>query len=208
MRRLNRYIPRIARLWLAGLIFGVPACADHADDAATVAAPEPTPTNTAPQQPPTRRYEDPQVKVRVIMRTPDQLAAFYLGRQFGQAAIDKILETCFITPIIHNKTIDVLWLELDEWQFKQGDRVIPRIDRGYWPDKWREANLPQAHQSTFGWTLMPEVRDLRLDEGAGGSVVIPMQDKPFTLNMKFHTGADKQGPVKTIVFEDLICVGK
>jgi hypothetical protein len=157
-------------------------------------------------QPSSPRYEDSQVMVRVVMRTRDQLTAFYLGRGFKQAAIDKILETCFITPIIHNKTLDVLWLELDEWQFNQGDTLIPRIKRDYWPDQWRETGLPQAHQSTFGWTLMPEVRDLRLDEGVGGSVVIPMQTRPYTMTMKFHTGADKQGPVKTVVFEDLKCV--
>ena len=52
---------------------------------------------------------------------------------------------------------------------------------------------------------MPEVRDLRLDEGVGGSVVIPWQTQPFTLTANFHTGADKQGKTKTIVFEDIQC---
>ena len=55
---------------------------------------------------------------------------------------------------------------------------------------------------------MPEVRDLRLDEGVGGSVVIPMQSAPFRVTMNFNTGADKQGPVKTVVFEDLKCVSQ
>ena len=53
---------------------------------------------------------------------------------------------------------------------------------------------------------MPEVRDLRPDESVGGSVVIPWQEQPFTLTMNFATGADRQGPLKTIVFEDLECV--
>jgi len=206
MITLKRIPPCCAWLWLAGLITVLPACADNADGGSTAAAPAAKTPETAVQQPPSPRYQDDQVKVRVVMRTPDQLTAFYIGREFNQAAIDKILETCFVTPIIHNKTLDVLWLELDEWQFSHGDKVIPRIKRDYWPDKWREAGLPQSHQSTFGWTLMPEVRDLRLDEGVGGSVVIPMQSEPFKLTMKFHTGADKQGPVKTVVFEDLKCV--
>jgi hypothetical protein len=164
------------------------------------------PVAEAPAQAVKPCYEDAQLSVRVFMRNSDQLTAFYLGREFNRAAIDKILETCFVTPIVHNRSVDVLWLELDEWQFSQGDKQIPRIKRDYWRDKWREAGLSQAHQSTFGWTLMPEVRDLRLDEGVGGSVVIPMQTRPFRLAMKFHTGADKQGPVKTVVFEDLQCV--
>jgi hypothetical protein len=203
MATLKRISPCCAWLCLAGLFAMLPACADHPDGASTASAPE---AAKPVQQPPSPRYKDSQISARVIMRTPDQLTAFYLGREFNRAAIDKILETCFVTPIIHNKTLDVLWLELDEWQFSQGDKVIPRIKRDYWPDKWRAAGLPQSHQSTFGWTLMPEVRDLRLDEGVGGSVVIPMQSEPFKLTMKFQTGADKQGPVKTIVFEDLKCV--
>lgn len=206
MTTLKRVSPCYAWLWLAGLIAVLPACADNTDGGSMDAAPVATGAAKPVQQPPSPRYKDAQVSVRVVMRTPDQLTAFYLGREFNRAAIDKILETCFVTPIIHNKTLDVLWLELDEWQFSRGDKIIPRIKRDYWPDKWQEAELPQSHQSTFGWTLMPEVRDLRLDEGVGGSVVIPMQSGPFKLTMKFRTGADKQGPVKTVVFEDLKCV--
>jgi len=152
-----------------------------------------------------REYEDDEVAIRLVLRTPAQLTAFYLGRQFNQAAIDRILETCFVTPIIHNKTFDVLWLELDHWRFSVDGQTIPRIKRDYWPDKWQEAGLPQAQQSTFGWTLMPEVRDLRLDEGVGGSIVIPKQKHPFTMTANFHTGADKTGKIKTIVFEDIQC---
>jgi len=151
-------------------------------------------------------HEDDTVSIRIVQRSPEQLTAFYLGRGFNQASIDQILGTCFVTPIIHNKSFDVLWLELDNWQFSRGDEQIPRIKRDYWPEKWKKSGLPQAHQSTFWWTLMPEVRDLRLDESVGGSVVIPRQSRPFTLTMNFHTGADKQGPLKTIVFKDIECV--
>ncbi len=154
---------------------------------------------------PALRYEDDTLSVRIVMRTPDQLTAFYLGRGFNRAAIAHILETCFITPIVHNKTLDVLWLRLDDWRFTRGDIPIARLKRDYWSARWAESGLPLAHQATFGWTLLPEERDLRPDEGAGGSVVIPFQDRPFTLTMRFHTGADKQGPVKTVVFEDLQC---
>ena len=152
------------------------------------------------------RYEDASVFVRIVQRSPEQLTAFYLGRQFNQAAIGKIRETCFVTPIIRNKTFDVLWLELDTWQFRRGDEKIPRIKRDYWPQRWDQSELPQAQRSTFGWTLMPEVRDLRPDESVGGSVVVPWQEQPFTLIMNFRTGADQQGPLKTIVFEDIECV--
>jgi len=154
------------------------------------------------------KFEDEQVSMRLVLRTPEQLSAFYQGRGFSQAAIERILETCFITPIIHNKRLDALWLELDNWQFAADKQSIARLTRDYWPGKWREVGLPQAQRSTFGWTLMPELRDLRLDESVGGSVVIPMQSRPFTLTAHFHTGLDKKGKIKTIVFEGVQCVSK
>ena len=160
----------------------------------------------APPTPSDVRYEDDSVFIRIVQRSPEQLTAFYLGRQFNRAAIAQILDTCFVTPIIHNKTFDVLWLELDHWRFGRGDENIARIKRDYWPDKWDQSELPQAQRSTFGWTLMPEVRDLRPDESVGGSVVIPMQSGPFTMTANFHTGLDKEGEIKTIVFEGIQCV--
>jgi hypothetical protein len=204
--QVMRFLKRFGLLGLAGLCLAGPAAAQQDKgggdpvDAAAAAR--------APGQPPSPRFEDADVEARVVMRTPDQLAAFYVGREFNRAAIDRILETCFVTPVIHNKRFDVLWLDLDEWRFNSGEHEIARIGRDYWPAQWREAGLPQAQQSTFGWTLMPEVRDLRLDEGVGGSVVLPMQSEPFTLTMRFPTGADRQGPVKTVVFENIQCTGK
>lgn len=151
------------------------------------------------------RYEDDEVRMRLVLRTPAQLAAFYLGREFKQAAVDKILVTCFVTPIIKNKAFDTLWLALDNWRFQAGNEPIERIKRSYWQPVWKEIALPQSHQSTFGWTLMPEIRDLRLDESVGGSVVIPMQSKPFTLIANFATAKDKHGKKKTIVFKGITC---
>ena len=87
------------------------------------------------------KYEDDQVSMRLVLRTPEQLSAFYQGRGFNQAAIDRILETCFITPIIHNKTLDAVWLELDNWQFDAGRQSIARITRDYWSGKWQRGRI-------------------------------------------------------------------
>lgn len=153
-------------------------------------------------------YVDEEISMRIALRTPTQLSAFYQGREFNQAAIDEILKTCFITPIIKNKRLEVLWLDLDQWRFSVEGQPIRRIKRDYWPERWEKAELPQAQQSTFGWTLMPEIRDLRLDESVGGSVVIPLQSHPFTLTARFPTGADRQGKRKTVVFEGLTCASE
>ncbi len=170
-------------------------------------------TNPAPQAqvPPgsstsNAPFEDAEVYLRMVTRTPEQLTAFYQGRGFPQAAIDAILDTCFITPIIKNKSLDTLWLDLEEWRFfDDHGKPIPRLARDYWPPVWDRVDLPQAHRSTFGWTLMPEVRDLRLDESVGGSVVLPLHSATVQVEARFPTGPDRTGPVKLIRLEGVPC---
>ena len=150
-------------------------------------------------------YEDNEVYMRLVIRSKDQLSAFYVGRGFPQNAIDEILKTCFITPLVKNKTHDALWVEPDSWNFKSDNKPIPRIKRDYWDKPWKDTGLSLAHQSTFGWTLMPETRDLRIDEGVGGTIAIPMQETPFTLKARFNTGLNKEGKTKIIEFKDITC---
>jgi hypothetical protein len=68
--------------------------------------------------------------------------------------------------------------------------------------------LSQAHQSTFGWTQLPESRDLRQFEHVGGNVAVEWKDQPFKLIATFKTGADKTGKSKTITVENLTCKPK
>lgn len=151
------------------------------------------------------KYEDEDLMVRLIFRTPEQLEAFYIGRGFSKKAIRKIQETCFVTAIIKNKSIDVLWLDLNDWSFSNKYQQILHITRDYWKKQWQEVNMPLNHQSTFGWTLLPDVRDLRHDESVGGNVAIPRQSGPFDLMMRFKTGSKKNGQEKKIIFRDLKC---
>lgn len=150
-------------------------------------------------------YDDKEVYMRLVIRSNDQLSAFYVGREFPKKAIDEILKTCFITPIVKNNKYDALWVEPETWQFSVDGRSVERIKRDYWNSIWQEIELAQGHQATFGWTLMPETRDLRFDEGVGGSIVIPRQEAPFTLVANFKTGLNKEGVVKTIKFENISC---
>ncbi|MDH3326807.1 MAG: hypothetical protein OEM38_08850 [Gammaproteobacteria bacterium] len=154
----------------------------------------------------TPKYEDNEIMLRIVERTPENISAFYQGREFEKKAIDEILNTCYFTVIVKNKTQTTLWLELDNWQFSRGQKLISRIKRDYWKKRWDTINLIQAHRSTFGWTLMPESRDLRADEGVGGSIVIPKQTEPFTVVANFHTKPDKSGPIKTVTIQGAKCV--
>ena len=154
-------------------------------------------------------YEDNDVYAKVIIRSADQLAAFYHGREFPQRAIDEILKVCLVTPIIKNKRFDRMWIDLDAWEFSVADEKVERLNRSYWKVQWQKIMLPLRHQATFGWTLMPEKRDLRVDEGVGGSVIIPWQDKPVDLliQLPVEQAKEQSGKVKKIMFKGLLCSG-
>jgi len=151
------------------------------------------------------KYNDGEVFMRLVIRSKDQLTAFYSGRGFPKPAIAEILKTCFITPIVKNKALETLWIEPDTWRFLINGKPIDRIKRDYWAKVWHKVGLSLAHQSTFGWTLLPETRNLQLDESAGGSIAIPRQTKPFTLVARFNTGPDKKGEPKIITFKNVSC---
>ncbi len=115
------------------------------------------------------------------------------------------MKSCYVTVIVKNKTTDILWLDLDEWVFKQQGKIFQRQTRDYWKKQWEAIDLPQSHRSTFGWTLMPVKRNLYPNEGVGGRIPIPMQTTPFDLTLNFPTGENRQGKVKTITMKNLAC---
>ena len=149
--------------------------------------------------------ETEALNFRLIPRTPAQMAAFYEGRGFPGAAIEEIKETCYLTTVIRNKSQTVIWLEPERWRFLTDKGELKRLDRGYWQSTWRRLDIPQAKRSTFGWTLLPEMRDLQPDEPVGGNVVLPPTDQPFSLEARFATGSDKRGKEIVVRFDTLRC---
>lgn len=151
-------------------------------------------------------FEDEQLLMRVSTSKPENLEAFYTGRGFSKQAINEIIKTCFVGALVQNKTNEALWLILDDWSFLDANgKHIQRIKRSDWKQTWKRIGLKQAHQSTFGWTQLPEIRDLHTDEHAGGNVTIPWQTGPFKLIATFRTGPDKSGEPKRLTFENLKC---
>lgn len=150
-------------------------------------------------------YEDKDVFLRFVEFTPAQIGSFYEGREFSKAAIEKLTAVCYVTVIVKNKTDDILWLELDAWEFSQGEKIFPRLSRDYWQQQWDTIDLNKAHRATFGWTLMPQLRNLYPDEGVGGRIPIPVQLKPFSVTLNFPTGNNKQGKLKSFTINNLVC---
>ncbi|MBT8121894.1 MAG: hypothetical protein KJO10_05125 [Gammaproteobacteria bacterium] len=150
--------------------------------------------------------ERPDLLIVLRQHAPEQIAAFYEARGFPAAAIERIKATCFVTVHIKNRGDDVIWLDLAEWAFTRKDKPLERLDRSYWDNQWDSIKLRQASRSTFGWTQLPDVRDLQPDEPVGGNLVFPGNTDRFDMKLKLPTGVDRQGEPIMLEFRDVECL--
>ena len=141
----------------------------------------------------------------VRLSTPDQVAAFYEARGFPAGAIERLRRSCFVMAHIENRGEKVIWLELKNWHFLSGGKEIHRLDRNDWDRVWDDIGMPQASRSTFGWTQLPETRDLQPGEPVGGNVTLPPTRGPFSLQADFFTGVDRRAGMIRVRFENLRC---
>ena len=150
-------------------------------------------------------FENATLKLIVMPHTREQMKAFYEGRGFPEMAIKAVAEACFMTVVVKNKTKDILWLELDNWRFSSESTQVKRLDRSYWQQRWETLHIPLASRSTFGWTLLPEQRDLRADEGVGGNITMAFTTAPFALDARFYLGEDKHGGPVAVHLNKIQC---
>ena len=150
-------------------------------------------------------FENEHVRLRLSTRTPQQMSGFYEGRGFPKNVIAETRNACFITVGLRNKSRDIVWLDLGKWSFHADSTEIRRIHRDDWKQRWHTMAVPLRIQSTFRWTLLPENLDLRPDEGEGGKITIPRNDKPFSLHIVFDTGKDRKGQPIEISTTPLVC---
>ncbi len=161
----------------------------------------------APATPPGPYVENEKLYMLLSPHTPDQMAAFYEARGFTPAAIERIRATCFITVHIDNRSDTVLWLETANWRITADGKPVERLGFDYWNGVWDEVGLPQAERSTFGWTQLPDTRDLQPTEPVGGNIVLPRDGRTFTIEADFFTGRDRRKGMISVKFENLRCPG-
>lgn len=122
------------------------------------------------------------VAMSISARTAEQIEAFFSARGFANAALGALRDACFLTVGIRNTSSDVVWLELDQFRLSdEAGKPLSRITRAQWKARFRKFKVPAASQATFGWTQLPEVRDLQPDEPVGGNFALPRREGPFTL---------------------------
>jgi hypothetical protein len=157
------------------------------------------------ETPPGPYVDNDRLFMLLRLHTPEQMAAFYEARGFTPAAIERIRQTCFITVHIDNKSDTVLWLETANWRISADGKPVELLGRDYWNTVWDEIGLPQASRSTFGWTRLPETRDLQPTEPVGGNIVLPRDGRTFSIEAGFLTGTDKRQGMVQVKFENLQC---
>ena len=62
-------------------------------------------------------YDSPELAVGLVPRAPEQIAAFYEARGFSKPMVERLKQQCFITVWVHNKSKNIIWLDLSQWRF-------------------------------------------------------------------------------------------
>lgn len=149
-------------------------------------------------------FDNGKLRVQASPRTPQQIAAFYIGRKFPPEMVDTLRQHCFITFGIRNQSDSIIWLDQSQWRFESEGQVLEPLDRSYWKSKWQEMDAPLPAQSTFRWTLLPPRLDFRPGEAEGGNVVLPRVKGPIRWTARFQPENDG-GEAIEVRFEDLRC---
>ena len=151
-------------------------------------------------------YVGQGMTLHVSVRTADQITAFYTGRGFPAAMIREFDAVCFVTVGMRHMRKEVLWLEPARWRFVDvAGKALHRLDRDRWNRRWEEIQAPPAARATFGWTQLPESRDLQPGEPVAGNVTIERPSGAFALELLFPTGADRSGAEVTVRVAGLTC---
>lgn len=147
----------------------------------------------------------PELAVRFVPRTANQMSSFYEARGFPKNMLTIIRQQCFITVGIQNNSDTKIWLDLDNWEFSAAGQTLTRENRDYWKDRWQKLDIPLNKQSTFRWTLIPETLDYLPGEHEGGNIILPFTKGAISLKATFATGEDRQGKTITITTDKLFC---
>ena len=151
------------------------------------------------------QYDSPQLEIGIKPRTPQQIAAFYEARGFSNVMVAMLKQQCFLTIWIHNKSQNIIWLDLSRWQFSTASGTVTRLDRNYWKALWNKMQIPLAHQSTFRWTLLPEKLDFRPDEREGGNIILRRDHHPIEIQADFPTRVDQSGIPISVTIQNIKC---
>lgn len=136
------------------------------------------------------------IEIGFSVRTPEQIVAFYTGRGMPVAAAQRLAAHCMVTVGIENGRDDIVWLEPARWRYTDAKgKSVARLNRAYWNKELRRLKVPAANRATFGWTQLPERRDLQPSEPVGGNVLLDAAG-PVRIEAIFPLGTAREKELK------------
>ncbi|MDH5359313.1 MAG: hypothetical protein OEX03_02065 [Gammaproteobacteria bacterium] len=147
----------------------------------------------------------PEYSLSISARSPEQIGAFYEARGFPEKAVTRLQQHCYLTAYFRNTSQNIIWLDLDNWIFHSSGKTVPRRDRAYWKQIWKDMDLAMRFQSTFRWTLMPEQLDFHPDEREGGNLILPYTGQPLELEATIRIQGPQSETIKTIHMSNIQC---
>ncbi len=145
-------------------------------------------------------------KLYFVLRTAEQMAAFYYARGFSEAMVQETKNVCFITVGMGNKSKNKIWLDIREWKFDDTSGPLIRYDRAYWFALWKKMKTPLRFQSTFRWTLIPTILDYQAGEREGGNITLQRRNEPFRITAIVRPSNDKNSKSIKIVINNVKCL--
>lgn len=152
------------------------------------------------------KVEHKLFKLYFVLRTAEQMAAFYYARGFPETMVRQTKKVCFITVGMNNKSKNIIWLDIREWKFSDKSGSLTRYDRPYWFALWKKMNIPLRFQSTFRWTLIPTSLDYQPGEREGGNITLQRRNQSFTITAIVRPGKNKNSKAVEIVINNVKCL--
>ncbi len=144
-------------------------------------------------------------RLRLLPRAPEQIAAFYYGRGFPKAMVEKTKNICFITVGLHNKSKHLLYLDFTNWIFSAKTAEIKRHSNTYWINTWKRLNYPAPSIATFRWTTLPESFEFQPDEHEGGNILLQQTKSAFDISATLYLIQDKKKIALPVSFKNVRC---
>lgn len=146
------------------------------------------------------------VRVRLVQRLPDQTRAFFIGRGFNAAQVDRIAGHCVLQTIIYNDGGTPILLDIANWSARVDDRagdatVQPRL-MSDWQQEWTEAGVGNGPRIAFRWALFPNQQEFAPGDWNMGMTTWPV---PPGSELDVHIRWVADGKPHELVVDNVRC---
>lgn len=162
-------------------------------------------TGTDPDaQLPYWELRNPEMRLRLVQRLPDQSRAFFLARGFSSEHVELIARSCVFQTVFKNTsnltTPSPLGYHLHDWTIHYKGTQRKMKVREDWKQEWQKRGVPMAAQLAFEWALYPTEQVYQPGDYNWGMSVFNLEPgSVFDLDVVWHqSGKQHTGTIKGI----------